>query len=307
MCLGGSILSHDNRMIDFYWHLLGPERTARVLSTIDKPIRASDTEALLYDFDRLPSMGYAEISRVATPLIVHSKGLRDRLREETGTSVVDLPFVPYRRPTVECIDEQVRRTARSRQAIDDNVINVATFGIVDARTKGTDVIADVVAWLQLWNVPVRLHYVGAAPPGERRLLEDFAVKTGVQDLLVFHDHLDPSDYSDMLLAVDMAVQLRTGPVLTLSGALLDCIAFGVPTIATRSTANEVDAPSYVTTIADQISPLLIAEAIVMNAYRRRDALDDIESERVTYLANRSASRYAVAVLDHMGLRAGATC
>ncbi len=73
----------------------------------------------------------------------------------------------------------------------------------------------------------------------------------------------------MLLAADVAVQLRMSSILTLSGALLDCIAFGVPTVVTQSMVDEIGAPGYVTAIPDRISPLLIAEAVVSSA-RLRD-------------------------------------
>ncbi len=76
MNLGGPILAHDNRMIEIYLHLFGPERTARLLTTPRYTVHASDIGSLLLDLDRLPSLGYSEIARVAKPLLVHSQNVQ---------------------------------------------------------------------------------------------------------------------------------------------------------------------------------------------------------------------------------------
>jgi hypothetical protein len=88
------------------------------------------------------------------------------------------------------------------------------------------------------------------------------------------------------------VQLRVGSVLTLSGALLDCIAFGLPAIATESMARDMDAPPFVATIPDKLSPLRVAEAIIAQGRHRSTAPREIESQRIAYLADHSAERYA---------------
>ncbi len=178
-------------------------------------------------------------------------------------------------------------------------MNIATFGIVHQRTKGSDLLVEVLAWLDLWKISARLHFVGTVSQAERALLESMAQERGVQDCLVFHNHMNQNEYSDMLLAVDIAVQLRMSSLLTLSGALLDCIAFGIPTIATQGMVIDVDAPRFVTAIPDRISPLLIAEAIVVNGKRRNTASEEIESQRLAYLADHSSDQYAAALLNSL--------
>ena len=108
----------------------------------------------------------------------------------------------------------------------------------------------------------------------------------------------------MLLAADVAVQLRMSSILTLSGALLDCIAFGIPTVVTQSMIDEIGAPGYVTAIPDRISPLLIAEAVVSSARLRDTDLEKIESQRRGYLAENLASQYAGKLLAALHLAPG---
>jgi hypothetical protein len=120
---------------------------------------------------------------------------------------------------------------------------------------------------------------------------------GLQDRIVFHDYMDDAGYGDMLRAVDIAVQLRIGSLLTLSGALLDCIAFGLPAIATQSMAQDMNAPAFIATVPDKLSPLLVAEAIVAHGEHRSTASREIEGQRLAYLADHSAERYARAMMS----------
>jgi hypothetical protein len=59
----------------------------------------------------------------------------------------------------------------------------------------------------------------------------------------------------------VAVQLRTYGLGGLSGALLDCAAGGLPSATNESLlAAAIGVPDYVRSIADAVSPLLLAEA-----------------------------------------------
>lgn len=306
MALGGPVLAHDNRMIEFYRHLFGPAKAARLLTVPGRPVETSDIAALLVDLDRLPALGYADIGRVAQPLIVHAESLRARLSEETQARVLALPFVPYRPPPEDTIGSDARRLARQRCGLDDASLHVATFGMLDHRTKGANVLVEALALLDARRVPARLHIIGEVPTADRSLMDQMAQRDGISDRLVFHDYLDEAGYCDMLRAVDIAVQLRTSSVLTLSGALLDCISFGLPTVATRSMASDTDAPDYVATVPDKLNALTVAEALVAHGKRRSTEPDEIERQRRAYLAQHSAEGYARAMAAALGLHGHAT-
>lgn len=301
MDLGGPVLAHDNRMVDFYRHLFGPATTARLLSTPDRPVQVQDIARLLLDLDRLPALGYGDVGRVAQPLLVHSTSLQARLLQETQAEVVALPFVPYRRPPADAADVDARQSARQRCRTDATILNIATFGMLDRRTKGGEILVEAMAWLDLWRVPARLHVVGQVPSVDRAPLDEMVRTMGLQDRIVFHDYVDDAGFGDMLRAADVAVQLRVGSVLTLSGALLDCIAFGLPAIATQSMAQDMNAPAFVAAIPDKLSPLLVAEAILAHGHHRASAAPEIESQRLAYLADHSAERYARAMMAALPL------
>jgi hypothetical protein len=64
-----------------------------------------------------------------------------------------------------------------------------------------------------------------------------------------------------LVGADLAIQLRTYGLGGLSGALLDCAAAGLPTVANASLGAAVVVPEYVRCIPDGLSPVLLAEAL----------------------------------------------
>jgi hypothetical protein len=94
--------------------------------------------------------------------------------------------------------------------------------------------------------------------------------------------------------------LRTSALLSLSGALADCIAFGVPTVTTRDLAVEMEVPAYVGSTSG-LSSLLVAEAIE-ELLRGHLNADQVEHERCSYLEERSADAYARRLLTVLGLQ-----
>jgi glycosyltransferase involved in cell wall biosynthesis len=297
---GGACIAHDNRMIEAYRYYLGDARTAELLSTPTQLVRPETIGELLLDLDTLPSIGYQVIARQASPLIVHGRALAERIQHETGVAAKVVPFVPYNVPARTLTEKELERS-RAELGLASDVLHVATFGFVDRRTKGADIIVGAAAWLRSWAVPLELHIVGEVSPEERRLLEQLRDDLELGDLVVFHGRVSAELLNHFLLAVDVAVQLRTSTVLSLSGALADCIAFGVPTITTQDIADEMDAPSYVQAVNSLTSSLLVAEAIDGLRQLRRTAFEKIEDERRDYLSRRSVDAYARSLLEALGL------
>lgn len=293
--IGGPVITHDNRMVEFYNYFYGEDKTARLLSTPEQDVTPADVSGLIMDINRLPTACYREIVRVAHPIIVHSPSLRQRLIKENQVQPILLPYVPYRRPNK--IQQESLDSARRRQKLENSVLHIMTFGIVDRRTKAADICVEVLAWLKLWHIKAHLHFVGHVPPIERSALKYLATNNEVADLLVFHGHVDDQLYADLLLAADVAIQLRTSSVLTQSGALLDCSAYGVPTIATNSTVQDIAAPDFVLPTPDMLSPLLIAEAVMKIADRRRTGFAELERQRQEYLHHVSGEDYSKRLLS----------
>jgi glycosyltransferase involved in cell wall biosynthesis len=298
---GGACIAHDNRMVEAYRHDRGDAWTADLVSRPGRHVRPDELLGMINDLDRLPTSGYDIIARQASPLIVHGAALGNKIYEETGTTAVVVPFVPYNVPRSAKIGDETRSRARDALGLGPDTLHLGTFGIVDRRTKGLDFIVAALAWLRSWDIDVRLHVVGQAPLVERHALRRLARNLDVDDRLIIHGHASKETLEDFLLAVDIAVQLRTSDRLSLSGTLADCIAFGVPTVTTETIARELDAPGYVGTTPIPTSSLVLAEAILSLRDRRKTDGGSLEKQRRDYLERRSADRYARALLDALGL------
>ena len=298
---GGACIAHDNRMIEAYGLDRGDAWLAELLSRDGRSVDPAQVPELLLQLDRLPSIGYEIIARQATPLIVHGRALADRIAAETGVVPVVLPFVPYNVPDAQTINSAMRAHARRALGLSDDVLHMATFGMVDRRTKGTDLIVGAAAWLRSWSIPMHLHVVGDVPLAEQRGLEEIVGGLEIGPHVTLHGHVSRADFEHFLLAVDVAVQIRTSAVLSLSGGLADCLGYGVPTVTTEDLAAELETPSYVATTMPATSSLLLAEAIETLARLRREKLAAVEAERRDYLGRRSPDAYARALLGALGM------
>jgi FkbM family methyltransferase len=298
---GGAAIAHDNRMVESYLHYRGAAWTATLVSRGGRPVRADEIADLLRNLNRLPALGYDVIARQASPLIVHGPSLAERIHRETGVRPHVVPFVPYNVPKLQTIDDAVRERCRQALRFSDDVVNVATFGIVDSRTKGTDLIVGALSWLHTWGRPAHLHIVGEVSAQERKSLAGLAAQLGIAPYVTLHGRVEASTLEEFLLAVDVAVQIRLSTVLSLSGALADCIAFGVPTVTTQDVADEMSTPTYVVTTGSAASSLLIAEAIEELCERRRRSAAAMEVERRDYLQTRTVDAYARGLLEALGL------
>lgn len=87
-------------------------------------------------------------------------------------------------------------------------------------------------------------------------------------------------YETFLIASDFAIQLRTFGFGGLSGAVLDCISAGIPTVVNNDLAESTNSPDYILRINDHISALLIAENIY-NGFNKECTLQEIILQETT--------------------------
>ena len=116
----------------------------------------------------------------------------------------------------------------------------------------------------------------------------------------FEGYVDEATYSDFLVGSDIALQLRTHGLGSVSGALMDCITSGLPAVANMDLAEALEAPDFVTRTADALSPILIAESLAACAERLMGRPRPMEERRV-FLAERNFDRYNERLLEALGL------
>ena len=98
------------------------------------------------------------------------------------------------------------------------------------------------------------------------------------------------------------MQLRVSPLLGVSGPLSDLAAFGTTSVASSGLAIDVDTPDYVDRLPDDVSSLMVAEAIE-HRIKHPIAHDVREQQRRAYLDAKSPARYAEALLVLLRLAA----
>jgi glycosyltransferase involved in cell wall biosynthesis len=255
---GGACIGHDSRMLGFYRIMLGMDR-ATLLATreLGRPVKPDDIDRWIKDEDSLEALHYGEIVAAADPMVVHSPLTARLMHERYGVEPALLPFCIYRPWHAE--DLAQRAVARRRLGLSDDEVVIVTFGFVD-KTKAPLECIWALEILRGWDVNASMHFVGANAGLHE--LNHAAAELGLADKVVFRgEFVSDQTYRDYLVAADLGVQLRLTYLGSLSGALLDCIAAGLPTVTNASLAEMMDAPSYVRRVPDKISPLLVAEAL----------------------------------------------
>jgi glycosyltransferase involved in cell wall biosynthesis len=160
--------------------------------------------------------------------------------------------------------------------------------------------------LRSWGYRSRLCFVGQVPEQGQKLRQ-LAKSVGLTEEVVFMgDYVDGATYTDFLVAADLGIQLRTHGLGGLSGALLDCISAGLPTVANGALAEAMEAPAYVRRVPDQLSPVLIAEALVELIEKRECDRSRHEEERLAYSAEHSFARYARLLVKGLDLETVST-
>jgi glycosyltransferase involved in cell wall biosynthesis len=296
---GGACISHDNRMSDFYYNLLGPRRFIDVASrTLGRPVSQSEAVNWMHNPHQLPVTFFDEIIEVPRPFIVHSRGIQSELHSRHGKVAEYLPFCPYRSFSSEQLLSEARRSSRDLLRISSSRIIIVTLGIIHD-TKGPLDCVWAIENLVAWGYDVELHMVGSTLFELSRITE-LSERLGVADRIhVSTQWINDQAYEQFLLAADFAIQLRTHGFGGLSGAVLDCIVAGIPTVVNDDLAQSMEAPEYLMRIPDHISPALIAERLA-DAIDSRMHHERNSASREQYLKTHNFDSYArqlIKILD----------
>jgi glycosyltransferase involved in cell wall biosynthesis len=218
-----------------------------------------------------------------------------------GVEATYLPFCCYRHFQAEELSEASRQAARARLGLAQGAIIFATFGYVHA-VKGFEECLGAVKHLRAWGVPAELHFVGWGM-SLLKVMGEMVERLGVADAVRLPGQwVSDRTYRDYLIAADYAIQLRSFGFGGLSGAVLDCISAGLPTICNEDLATAMDGPEYVLRVPDQYTAMEVAEkgreAVVagLHAVRCSPARDD-------YLRSHNFAEYARQMMQALRLAA----
>jgi glycosyltransferase involved in cell wall biosynthesis len=290
---GGACIAHDARMLGFYRVLLGQERALAVAGReLGRSVTEAELNVWLGDEGKLEALFLGEIAESAAPTIVHSPVTAEMFPRRYGVVPAYLPFSIYRPWTAEELTPACRAAARTRLGIAANEVAIATFGFVHS-SKAPEECIWALDVLRDWGIPASLHFVGGMDAHAQGLeWRALAASLGHTAHVRFtSDFVTEKVYSDYLVGADLAIQLRTYGLGGLSGALLDCAAAGLPTVANASLGAAVGIPDYVRCVPDSISPLLVAEALA-DLLDAGLATERPEAARLAFSGQRSFTTYS---------------
>ena len=300
---GGPCLIHDNRLAELYVWWKGADYLISLAKKyLKKRPTVSEVEFWVQNPGNLPSMFFGELVDCSKPLIVHSRGIQQQCFKEHGVEPAYLPFSCYREFDENKLSIEGRTEARQRLQIPLNQFVIISLGIVSP-SKGPESCIESIKLLKQQGIEAHFYFVGSSGAMRQPLME-FAKAESVETQIHFTaDWVDERTYQDYVLAADIAIQLRNHFFGGLSGAMLDCIASGLTTVANDDLAEALDSPSFVLRVRDQLRPEEIA-AVLAGAIRDRNHLDRLPRSRQLYLEEHSFDRYAGKLLQVLGLSFG---
>jgi hypothetical protein len=228
-------------------------------------------------------MCLGNVPDTAHPFICHSKAMAAAVTARWRKKAVYLPFAVYHPWDFGGLSPLKKHEARERLGISRREKLIVTLGFANP----SKAVAETIAALELLNGYARLVWVGEAA----------LAPADAPHVTFLNQFIPETTYRDYLLAADCGLQLRIGGANNVSGALQDCIAAGLPTVASADLADTLEAPSYVRRVADVPDPAEIARQLSLLLTWKIDT----EYERAAYAAAHGMAGYAEGLCKILGL------
>ncbi|HEV2974879.1 MAG TPA: glycosyltransferase [Solirubrobacteraceae bacterium] len=260
----GALLAHDIRLTGFYGWFAGIERpedpagrlAERVAALYGPRLAAAILDQPPPSWERQSALGIymtREIQQYVEEIFVHSRYAQEVLELDRG--VLDRPapisVVPFGLPA----SAQIHR----RGSVGDNPL-IVSVGVL-SEVKGLADLILAVAVLAETHPQLRLVLAGPAEEAELQRWCEFARASAPDVDIVIPGHLPRERYEQLLEQADVAVQLRTLSNGEASAAVADCLASGLPTVASKlGWAAELPADA-VSLIPPGAAPTALAERL----------------------------------------------
>jgi glycosyltransferase involved in cell wall biosynthesis len=293
---GGACICHDARLLSFSIAKFGLERAAAMASEeTGRVVMPAELHVWQHDEALREADFFGPLAAAAAPLIFHTRHSAETVQQRFGVAAKHLPFALYRPWSAAAMTQGARLEARGRLGFARNDIVIASFGFIHA-TKGIDAALRAIALLNQQGLRCTLCWVGQLHQ-DIAMFTSLTARLGIAAQVRFIDqYLSEADYRDYLQAADFGLQLRIGSRGNISGALMDCIAAGLPGVASADIAENVEAPGFIKRVPDPPVPEDIAAALagLINAGVTREASGQ---ERFSYCERHSMENYARALCD----------
>lgn len=258
---GGAAICHDSRLLHFYAHKNGERPAARLAAKeLHREVGAAEIARWTQDEASREATLLGEAAHHAQPLIFHARASVELVRQRFDTPARYLPFaLPHAWPDW-VLDAARKRAAKDRLGFDPAKLHVASFGFLNANKAAAIALAALRRLIEA-GFAAHLHFVGEPDAASALLVAEIVAAGLVRHVSLPTGYLSEAKYRDYLLAADLGLQLRNTGAGSVSGALQDCIAAGLPSVTNDSLADALQAPDYVVRVGDRLDPAEIAEAL----------------------------------------------
>lgn len=200
-------------------------------------------------------------------VIVHSDHARKLAMQWYGANVGrDWALVPHLRALPAALD---RKAARMALGLREDVFLVCCFGHLGELKLNDRLLAAWRASALAADERCQLVFVGECPDNRYgRAFQGMLRASGESARIRITGWNSPDDYNHYLSAADVAVQLRGHSRGETSGAVLDCLAYGLPTIVNACGSMAELSPDAVLMLPESFENVALASALEA---LRRDA------------------------------------
>ncbi|MBU6397346.1 MAG: glycosyltransferase [Rhodospirillales bacterium] len=288
LCLryGAAALCHDARLLGLATRK-GLAEAAEVASgELGRNVSEEEVDRWARDESKREASFLGPLARAARPLIFHAPQPVALCKERFGADALYLPFPMMRQHAAITPFERV--TARAKFGIGPDEKLIVSFGFL-VPDKGIARALLAFALLRARQPTARLVFAGENGMD----LAPLAAQADALGVTLGTGFLSGADYRAWLAAADAGLQLRMGQPGGISAALQDCIGVGLPTVASRDLAENIDAPDYIKRIADDPAPEEIAGALENALLQPRET----EKIRTNYCARHTMAAYARQLLS----------
>jgi glycosyltransferase involved in cell wall biosynthesis len=295
---GGAAICHDSRLLHFYIHKNGAWSAARLAGEeLQRAVSEAELALWVQDETRREASLLGEAARHAQPLIFHAQASAELVRQRFNADARYLPFALPHSWTASVLDAAEKRAAKLRLGLDPRRIHIASFGFLTPN-KGADRALAALRLLRQCGIDAHLHFVGEPDPASTPVLDQAGALGLERHVSLAAGYVAPARYRDYFLAADLGLQLRNTGAGSISGALQDCIAAGLPTVANEALAAALDAPGYVARVPDRLDPGEITAALAGLIENPPAALAE---QRAEYCAFHSMKNYAARLCEILEL------
>jgi glycosyltransferase involved in cell wall biosynthesis len=224
----GIVILHDFYLSGLYWSQYATELDLEGFRQKAKEISGENEKFLSSNYPPHSIIAdhtlNEEVVELSTAIIVHSKAAEDMFSKRYHVNTSENQVVFSSLEHLRSLNIEVIERRKSRSKVTLGQLKVGVFGIVSESKFCNEILS---AWIEFNSANIgKLYFIGEF----HKSFKDKVKELNLSKSVVLVGRVTRSEYLNYLAEVDIAVQLRKIWKGETSGAVLDTLACGIPTI-----------------------------------------------------------------------------